>query len=300
MYAPSRIAWRLEEARKQHGFLPVRHSPEEVDQFERHLRDHNKYLLDDKGNPIGTQNLSPDESRWILNEIILCTCDAHYALTRYVFLIDRQGVVMRFVPRVAQEILFGIIADLEERGYSIEIMVLKARQLGITSLIQPLIGLRIFFGYGVNAVAGSADRQKTALMASKMFMCYDMFPVWLRPQHTQRAQSEQGGKLVFGGSLSGVSFQHGAQMSGIARGHTPTVYHLSEVASFINAKDQIEASLFKCVHPSPSVFGVLESTGEGDTGWWADTWRISSKRWQQGRARLCPLFLPWYVGTDLY
>jgi hypothetical protein len=106
--------------------------------------------------------------------------------------------------------------------------------------------------------------------------------------------------LVFGQNAAGVSFQHGAQASGIARGTTPTIYHLSECASFTDPGSQIEASLFKAVHASPSVFGILESTGEGDKGWWPDTWRESKLKWPQGRARLCPLFLPWFTGTDIW
>jgi hypothetical protein len=106
--------------------------------------------------------------------------------------------------------------------------------------------------------------------------------------------------LVFGHSSSGVSFQHGAQASGIARGTTPTVYHLSECASFSDPVNQIEASLFKAVHASPNVFGILESTGEGDKGWWPDTWRHAKLNWEAGRARLCPLFLPWFCGVDIY
>jgi hypothetical protein len=149
----------------------------------------------------------------------------------------------------------------------------------------------------VNAVAGSADQQKTGIMASKMLLAYDMMPFWMRPVCTRRVESDRG-MLVFGGTLSGVSFQHGAQMSGIARGTTPTIYHLSEVASFTDAKSQIEASLFKCVHPSPKIFGVLESTGEGDKGWWPDTWRKSRDSWPL--SRLCPLFLPWFCGINLY
>jgi hypothetical protein len=41
----------------------------------------------------------------------------------------------------------------------------------------------------------------------------------------------------------GISFQHGAQMSGIGRGSTFLKYHLTEVASHNNAEQLIEAAL---------------------------------------------------------
>jgi hypothetical protein len=297
MYAARKVKERLALAEAQFHFTPEYHSVSDVAAFEDYLRHENKYHYNDIGKPDATQNLDAFDRAWMLNEQVLCLCDAHYWLTRYCWLIDESGDVVRFEFRMAQKILFDIIADLEERDSAIEIMVLKARQLGITSLVQPLIGHRIFFGYGVNAIAGSADQQKTQIMASKMLLSYDEMPIWLRPEATRRVESAQG-MLVFGRTLSGISFQHGAQMSGIARGTTPTIFHLSEVASFTNPKVQIESSLFKCVHASPKVFGVLESTGEGDKGWWPDKWRSSKKDWPL--TRLCPLFLPWFCGIGLY
>lgn len=235
----------------------------------------------------------------MLNEQLLVMCDAMYALTRYCFIKDEQNVIRRFDIRIPQMLLYSIICDLEDRDAAIEIMILKARQLGVSTLVELLIALRIIFGYGVNATIGSADQTKTGLMANMLFLAYDMLPCWLRPMHTRRVESERG-MLVFGHSSSGVSFQHGAQTSGIARGTTPTIYHLSECASFTDPVNQIEASLFKAVHASPNVFGILESTGEGDKGWWPDTWRHAKTNWPLGRARLCPLFLPWFCGVDIY
>jgi hypothetical protein len=90
-------------------------------------------------------------------------------------------------------------------------------------------------------------------------------------------------------------------MSGIGRGSTFSKYHLSEVASFSDPAYLIEAALFKCVHPDPGVFGVLESTAEGNTGWFHDTyWSTKAKRSAGDPTRLVSLFLPFTVGTDQY
>lgn len=272
---------------------------EEVDAFEAHLVAADKYTRDELGKPTGTQNLTAFEANWIQNEQALVMCDASYALTRYCYIKSEENVVQRFSFRIPQRLIFDIIASLEDRDASIELLFLKARQLGVSTIIELLITLRIIFSYGVNAVIGSADQTKTALMANMLFLCYDMLPIWLRPHWTRRVESDRG-MLVFGQNASGVSFQHGAQASGIARGTTPTIYHLSECASFTDPVNQIEASLFKAVHASPAVFGVLEGTGEGNVGWWPDTWRHAKSNWDIGRSRLCPMFLPWCCGVDIY
>jgi hypothetical protein len=300
MYHPTKVAARIRtEVTPLYNLVPVRHSVEEVDAFEEHMRAANKYILDDQGSPVATQNLEPWELKWILNERSLVMVDAFYAVTRYGWVIDEAGIITRFRFRVAQEILFGVFGDLELLGGSIEVMILKARQLGMTTLVELLIMFRVVFGYGVNAVIASADQDKSRQMMKKLLFAYDRLPVWLRPTATARVESDRG-KLEFGYLDSGVSVQHGNQMSGIARGSTPTLYHLSECASFPNPEALIEASLFKAVHGSPNVFGVLESTGEGDVGWWPSKWRTSKAKWDEGGARLYPLFLPFFVGIGMW
>jgi hypothetical protein len=300
MYSRRKVDARLDIAEAEFGFRPAPRPIPEVIDFESHLIHRQMYTYDQSGRPEAVQNLTQWERDWILNEQLMVLCDAMYALTRYCFIKEfEHNEIIRFAPRIPQRLIYDIIADLEDRDSAIELMILKARQLGVSTVIELLVALRIIFGHGVNAVIGSADQTKTALMANMVFLMYDYLPVWLRPPFTRRVESDRG-MLVFGVSASGVSFQHGAQASGIARGTTPTIYHLSECASFTNPLQQIEASLFRAVHASPSVFGTLESTGEGDKGWWPDTWRSSKADWEDGRARLCPVFLPWFCGTHIW
>lgn len=299
MYSSKIVDERLQLAREEFGFIPEYHSVDDVIAFESGLKAQGKYLFDDTGKPKSTQNLRPADAEYILNEQVLCQCDAVYWLTRYAHIKTEENIIRRFSFRIPQRLLFDIISDLEEARAAIELIILKARQLGLSTLVELLIAHRIFFSYGINAVIGSADQTKTGLMANMLFLAYDMCPVWLVPQHTRRVESDRG-MMVFGSLASGVSFQHGAQASGIARGTTPTIYHLSECASFTDPVNQIEASLFKAVHASPGVFGVLEGTGEGDKGWWPDTYRHAKANWSLHRSRLCSRFLPWFCGTDIY
>jgi hypothetical protein len=299
MYSPQRICERIHEAEREFSVTLEYHTIAEVDAFEDHLVQRSMYVYDGQGRIEGTQNLTEFERDWMLNEQLLCMCDAMYSLTRYCYVKNEQNVIERFNMRVPQRILYDIICDLDSNLSSIEIMILKARQLGVSTLVELLIAHRIIFGYGVNATIFSADQTKTGLMAGMLFLVYDMMPVWLKPRATRRVESDRG-MLQFGGSRTGVQFQHGSQKTGISRGTTPTIYHGSEIASIANAEHLIDASLLKAVHASPNVFGFLESTGEGDKGWFPDTWRHAKLHWKEGRARLCPLFLPWFCGVDIY
>ena len=297
MYAESCVHARLDQMEREFDLKLEYHTVAEVDDFERALIRDNKYLYDEFGRPHSTQNLTEFDRHWMLNEQLLVMCDAPYALTRYCFVKNEENIIGRFSFRVPQRLLFDIICDLEERGAAIEIMILKARQLGMTTLVQLLIALRIIFSYGVNAVLSSADQTKTSEMSHMLLLCYDMLPVWLRPEATSRVESDRG-KLLFGHQASGVSFQHGSQKLGIATGTTPTIYHLSEVALYADPVKLIDEGLWKAVHASASVLGFLESTGRSNKGWWAETWYYSRKHWPL--SRMCPVFLPWFCGRDIY
>lgn len=319
MYAENISGNRIEIAQRLLGFNLEYHHPSEIDEFDAKLE--RKYsdayaaaraasqgsedptrafqvsIVRALNNP-ESPRLSPDEVRFMQNEHALGTCDGAYFLTRYYWIKPPQGI-QRFTFLPGQQAYFQVISELEARRAAIELIVCKARQHGISTETEGLILQRASLYYNVNALCASADRGSTGKMAGMSFFGYDRLPWWIRPTSTRRVESDKG-MLEFGGSLSGISFQHGNQQYGMARGDTVGIYHLSEVASYADAGYLIEASLFKCVHPHPDVFGVLESTAEGDVGWWHDKYWSSKRKWRSGGSRLCPLFLPWWLGTDKY
>lgn len=243
--------------------------------------------------------LTKDEVRFIQNERALIQCDAAYFMTRYYWIIDRENLRSRFQFQAGQRILFEIIAEMEQMRIAIEILIAKARQLGMTTVIIGLELLKVMFSEGVGGIMASADRGKTKEMVSKMFYAYDKLPWWIPPLTSKRVESDAG-LIAFAGMDSKIVFQHGKQTNPIAMGSTPVTYELSEVSSYPNPEILIEVGLFKCVHPSPRVLGFLESTCKGDTGWFYDTYWNCKSNWKHGKARLKALFLPFVCGTDMY
>lgn len=316
MYARSIVDSRLEIAQDELGFLLEYHSVSEIDDFNARLE--SKYQdayasARAAGRGSGdtasayqnslirslTDKLTSDEIRFIKNERALCMCDAEYWLTRY-YWIKTQTATIRFEFRAGQRVYFNVIQRLNEMGAPIELIMAKARQLGISTVTEGLIVHCVNFGHSVNAVVASADEAKTGEMSKMTFLGYDSMDWWMKVPYTRRVESNRG-MIQLGGTKSGISFQHGAQMSGIGRGSTFGVYHLSELASFNNPAELVEASLFRAVHPHPDVFGVLESTAEGNSGWFHDTyWSTKTKRNAGDPTRLVSLFLPFTVGTDQY
>lgn len=305
MYSQEIIAQRLEHAQASLGFTPVYHSKQEVINFIERLKQWEK--KDDNGNVNFTRDLTPQEHRFITNEKVLCTSDAAYYLTRYAKLLDETNTSVQFKFRDTQRIFYKIISDMEAKGFAIELIVGKGRQQYVTTIVEHLVGHRAFFHRDINAITASADRVKSEEMGRKVLFAYDNLPWWLKRKYSRRVETIPG-ILEFDSLNSRISIQHGSgtskskggQKTGIGRGTTPTVYHLSEVSAYPNPEQQIEAAIFKAVHASPKVFGVLESTFAGDTGWFPDKYKLAKEYWANGLSRLRSLFFHWPCAHDIY
>jgi hypothetical protein len=273
------------------GFRLQYHTINQVAQANSHLDE----LIGEDGR--ATRPFTVEEIRWVRNERALCRCDFFYWASRYAFIINWLGQLIRFDPNTAQRIALNIFADLEAREIAILLQFLKARQLGVTTLTELVILHRAMFFPRTNALVASSDPDKSRIMAEKMELCLENQPYWMSPTLTAYRKGEI---IEFKRQNSAISIQHGTQMSGLARGTTPTAFHLSEIPDYRNPSELIDASLLRAVHDSPWIFGLLESTAAGRNNYWHKKWKFNVENWPLGRSRLCPAFLPWFVGSDIY
>lgn len=297
MFSERKVLEKLARFKAKYGWLPVEHSVEEVERVNVRFRElcttgpnGDVYFDDD--------NWNSKLRRWVENERAMCAISCSYFLTRYYF-ISADNQIQRFTFRSGQKAFFRVLQELEGKGQSIEIQCLKARQQGISTLIEGIMTWFALFVSGSKCSIGSADDQKTYVMMGMMYTALEHIPWWLPPTQTKDKRSGRG-LLEFSHVGTSIVVQSGSMRGGIGQGTTPTKIHLSECCDFTDPLVQIEEGLFKAVHSSPEIFMVLESTGNGNTGWWAEQWRNNKEFYWQGRARLLPLFLPWYMTPELY
>lgn len=239
--------------------------------------------------------LSGEEQQFIANERTLCALDFHY-YSRYARIIAWNKESIPFTPNVAQSMVMTLWGELEARALAISMMQLKARQLGVSTLTEIAVAHRVQLHPRTNAVVASADPQKSRKMAKMIEYTYEQMPWWLMPTATVNNASVK----EFGEIHTSLLIQAGNQFTGVARGDTPSVAHLSELCEWPDPEDLVDASLMRAMHDTPDIFLVLESTALGRGNWWHKKWKLSKSEWSKGRARLCPVFLPWFVGTDIY
>ncbi len=292
MYAQEITARAVEEASKRLGFPLTYHSAAHIEKARALLDD----LVDvDKGGL--KRNLAPDEITFITNERSLCSLDARYYLSRYAYIVNWQKQPQLFTPNVAQALMLDIWAGLERQGRAIHVLQLKARRLGVSTLSELEIARRVQFMPYTNAVVASADPTKSVLMAEMIKFCWERMPWWLMPK-TTRIQNRM--PVEFGEINTGITIQAGNQFNGVARGATPSCYHVSEIAEWVDAEELIDGALLRAIIDTPNVFGMIEGTGKGRGNFLHKTWELLKTEWPAGRARQMPVFLPWYVGTDIY
>jgi hypothetical protein len=297
MFSPRVIDDKLRAFRNRFGWLPVRHSIAEIDKASDFIQSKlqtnadGALVFDDK-------NWTPKLVRFVQNEQAMATIDCAYFLTRY-YKISAENRFMRFQFRSGQKVFYKVCQDLEERGVSIEIQCLKARKQGISTLVEGIMTHSGLFIPGAKCSVGSANDQKTYVMMGMMYDALEHMPWWIKPEQTKDKRSGAA-ILEFAKIGTSIIIQSGSMKGGIGQGTTPTRIHLSECCDFTDPVVQIEEGLFKAVPSTPDIFMVLESTGNGNTGWWANQWRTNKENYWQGKARLLPLFLPWFMTPELF
>jgi hypothetical protein len=287
-------------AAREGNFEPEYHSALEVERNAAHFRalvdiDEDGALVNvrDPSKP-WRETLDEEEKHYIRNEIILCRADFHYFTSRYAYIKSEEDRVVRMDPWISQQIFLSILAEMQAEEIALMLIVLKARQLGLSRVISLILLHAVLFSANTNAFLASSTEDKTGLLFDMLDFVLDRLPFWMRPAEKYRREN----KFLELMNGSALTLQHGQQSTGIARGTTPTKAHISELSEFDEFKvsDLIDSSLLRAMHDSPQTFLALESTAKGMNNWWHNKWTAAKAGWPERRSRLRPLFLPWFVG----
>ena len=296
MYSPIVVARNLDEFAAREGWMPVYHSLEQVEEFKAKIKEITKLESNSKTSTVSlvrsiTQKDKNLINRWIRNEQVLCGLSFDYWASRYAWVCDEEGRIFKYQARMSQKVYDIIVSDFDEQGVSIELLILKGRQLGITTLTALKFIHQMLFVPHTQAIMASVKDKSSQLIGRILNTVYNECPWWLVPVKLPKWTFDNGSVL---------SIQSGMQATGLAQGWTPRLAHLSELADIPDPQKTIEEGLFRAMHTSPNLFMVLEGTGGGNTGWLADTWRSAKKNWPLGMSRLCPVFISWPMCPEIY
>jgi hypothetical protein len=254
-------------------------------------------LTPEEGGAAGlVRPLTPKEMAFIRNERVICALDFRYFLNFcHIIGWDKRDTIM--TPNFAQLVVLDLLAESERSHHALMLMILKARQLGSTTLVEMIILWLFLFMPRTYAVIASADPSKTEAMAGMIAYAWEQLPWWLLPPSVRYLR---GVPAEIPAITSVLKPQWGNQYHGVGRGQTPSAGHLSELSSWKNAADDVDSALLKAMHPTPTLFLAMESTALGRDNWWYDKWESQKVEYPAGRSQIRPVFLPWFFGVDLY
>lgn len=211
---------------------------------------------------------------------------------------DQKLVKLRMKP--AQRKLYDIIEAERAAGRPVRIVILKARQLGFSTVIEALFFHDTATRRLVETLimAHSSDATTKLFRMNKLF--YDALPAALRPMRKnsnareivfENPEKDAEKKARNPGLLSAIRCVT-AGSEGAGRGSTLTNVHASEAAFWKRMKETLDG-LLSAVPDDPQTAVIIESTPNGFNEF-KDFWDDAVA----GRNAFMPLFFPWYEEPD--
>lgn len=259
-----------------------------------------------------TRSLTDEETAFIRHEINRSKADFLYWAERYAMIKSKNMDLIPLTPTAVQSLLLEKIAKAEfdtiinNTGDGILFMVLKARQLGVSTISDVIIAHRSFFYSNTTALIAADVEERTQNLYEIVGRVLDNLPWWMKPssidpkrdyraKNKMIAFADQDSVIRFSASKNMQGGDSGQDKGSLGTGQTLPLNHLSELALWENPW-QIDDALMPSIPMSPRAFAIFESTAKGRGNWWHEKWEAALR----GLGRRKPIFIPWYTDPLTY
>ena len=295
MYSQKTVNENLEVLEAREGWRPVYHSVDEVNEFKKYIESLVKIESSSKSSYVTlSKSISYTKQeeirRWIVNEQLLCWADYGYWESRYAFIADETGAFIKFTNRKSQEVFDSVIADLDEKGLSKEILAFSARQAGIGIKVLLRIAHRLLFRPHSTALIADPILSRSEYIGKNIDVIYNCQPWWLVPIKNPKGKFNNG-------SVLSIEAGFGNRLS---QGFTPQYVYVSGIGDIPNPVKVLEEGLMRAMQTSAQTFLVLHGSVENVSEYLRNLWQYSKQYYPSGKSRFLPLFIPWPVCTDIY
>ena len=212
------------------------------------------------------------------------------------YILDKEKKIIPFVPNSIQMDALkklGLKPDTDARDMKgLRDMYLKARQEGISTLIEALIFLNTINTDNTKSVLTAADEAQSVMLFQMIHRYYENLPEDSRPDTQYSSKKE----LVWPGIGSSIHVDTAGRKVAF-RGTTPSNVHCSEIAHWPSTATEIMTSLSGAAPVGANIF--LETTANGMHGEFYEEWQLATGKIEQtpsGRtaSRYRPHFYPWF------
>lgn len=212
---------------------------------------------------------------------------------------DKRGRIVPLVLNAPQARLYDTIRELREQGIPVRVIVLKARQMGFSTVIEAILFWATATARNVVAlvVAHQEDATNNLFAMAKRF--YDYLPERLRPMR----KASNARELLFAAPTKASPGTAGLDSSiriatagghGVGRSFTLKLAHLSEFAFWPGDKAETLNGIMQAVPDEADTMVFIESTANGFDQF-KDIWDEAVDAWGRGdRDGWCPFFAAWW------
>lgn len=194
-----------------------------------------------------------------------------------------RGIV-KFFPNVIQKQLIAKIKELFFAGKPVRIIVLKARQMGISTLIEAILYAFTSRMKGINACVVADDLDGS----NYIFDMQKLFHEYLEKHLKPNVKHSNEKKLAFSGINSQILIDT-AENANVGRKYTFHFVHGTEVARWTKSLTEIMTGIGHAVPHSLGTMIFLETTANGYNEFY-DLW-ISAIN---GKTDWIPVFYAWW------
>ena len=209
-------------------------------------------------------------------------------IEKYIKIRDKAGKIIDLKINQGQQKLYDAIKKQHNQGKPIRIIVLKARQIGFSTLTESIIFKNTATKFNVNSGIITHKEEATTNLFNMSKRMYDNLPDDMKPS-LKRSNAKE---LIFdndeGTGLKSKIKCMTAGSSGVGRSDTFNYLHISELAFWGNNAKETTIGLFQAVPNLPNTMIVIESTANGFE-YFKELWDMAVK----GESDFIPVFVGW-------
>ena len=311
MYHPDLIAAREDAATRQFGAaFPGGVIPRYSVRDSVTLTASAMAAVNDEGEQV--RALTQDEQLFVSSSRLRVIYDFPYFAERFCW-IDMEGHGLRRLTPFweSQRMVLDQLGRIEKANLEsgspdgLLLNVLKARQLGVSTLSEALVAHRITTRAHIRALSGADVEEQAGYLFRMVVRIYDQLPWFLRPRRVYFNKNRELSlanqsflKTAWGkstrGALQATSGVEGSKGS-IGRGQTYSVVHISELPTWENP-EQLDTGLLPAIPMANDTLVLFEATAEYAGDWWHKHWLATG----EGVGRFHNIFIPWSAEPRKY
>ena len=209
-------------------------------------------------------------------------------IEEYVKIRDKSGKIVDFKLNEPQQKLYDIIKKLKQEKKPVRVIILKARQMGFSTLTESILFKETTTKFNVNTGIVAHKEEATTNLFNMSKRIYDNLPEEMKP----KKKASNAKELIFdndeGTGLKSKIKCMTAGADGVGRSDTFNNLHISELAFWGKAKDTM-LGLMQAVPNLPNTMVIIESTANGYE-YFKEIWDKAVK----GENDFIPLFVGWH------